>query len=113
MNINDQQPKCRLMAEQAHTIIRLYGCLILSQGWLVWKTRDVPDPYVRKIFVQGYFMCFTLSTLVMGYKQVFSSEWRGLNWIVTAMFGILSVVYGWFLLTKKLPEFEHSAAGAV
>jgi hypothetical protein len=27
---------------QANTIIRLYGALILSQGWLVWKTRDVP-----------------------------------------------------------------------
>ena len=28
--------------KQANTIIRLYGALILSQGWLVWKTRDVP-----------------------------------------------------------------------
>lgn len=43
---------------QANTIIRLYGALILSQSWLVWKTREVGDPFVRKIFVQGYFLCF-------------------------------------------------------
>ena len=91
MNFDEDQPKCRHMAEQvchksddpsrgeaheqfvwlvaparweefvsrgrraqANTIIRLYGALILSQSWLVWKTREVGDPFVRKIFVQGY-----------------------------------------------------------
>ena len=29
------------------------------------------------------------------------------------LFGVLTAVYGWFLSTKKLPEFEHSTAGAV
>mmetsp|Transcript_1894 Transcript_1894/g.5711 ORF Transcript_1894/g.5711 Transcript_1894/m.5711 type:complete len:164 (-) Transcript_1894:793-1284(-) len=66
MNLKGEEQGCRIMAEQANTIIRLYGALIFSQSWLVWKTREVPDPFVRKIFAQGYLLCFSTSTLVLG-----------------------------------------------
>jgi len=134
MNLKAEEQGCRIMAEQANTIIRLYGALIFSQSWLVWKTREVPDPFVRKIFAQGYLLCFSTSTLVLGYaqlvatsfkratkrlivpcryKQIFSSEWAGYNWPVIGMFFFFSAIYAWFLLTKKLPEFEHSVAATV
>jgi len=29
------------------------------------------------------------------------------------MFFLFSAIYAWFLLTKKLPEFEHSEAATV
>ena len=113
MNLNVDDRRCQHMLDQADTIIRLYGTLILSQAWLVWKTRDVTNPHVRKTFVESYFVCFTISTCVLGYRQVFSSDWNGLNWLTTTLFGTLAAIYGWFLLTKPAPEFEHSATAAV
>eukprot|EP00960_Hanusia_phi_P009856 287304-Hanusia_phi.AAC.2 len=76
MNLKAEEQGCRIMAEQANTIIRLYGALIFSQSWLVWKTREVPDPFVRKIFAQGYLLCFSTSTLVLGYAQLVATSFK-------------------------------------
>jgi hypothetical protein len=79
----------------------------------VWQTRHVPNPYVRKTFVESYLVCFSLSTLALGYRQITSSDWKGVNWAMTSLFAVMAAVYGCFYLTKPLPEFEHAATAAV
>mmetsp|Transcript_63412 Transcript_63412/g.169604 ORF Transcript_63412/g.169604 Transcript_63412/m.169604 type:complete len:193 (-) Transcript_63412:204-782(-) len=97
---------CGRLNEQTHTIIRLYGALILAQSWLVWRTRSVPDPFVRKIFVQGYFLCFGLTTLVLTHQQLYSSQWSIYNWPIILLFAVFTGIYGWFLATKRIFEYD-------
>mmetsp|Transcript_63414 Transcript_63414/g.169609 ORF Transcript_63414/g.169609 Transcript_63414/m.169609 type:complete len:175 (-) Transcript_63414:202-726(-) len=82
------QDNCGRLNEQTHTIIRLYGALILAQSWL------------------GYFLCFGLTTLVLTHQQLYSSQWSVYNWPIILLFAVFTGIYGWFLATKRIFEYD-------
>ncbi|OQR97120.1 hypothetical protein ACHHYP_12671 [Achlya hypogyna] len=96
-----------LYGHLVHEMVRLYGALTAAQGWLVWKTRLVSDPIVRKTFCQAYCLCFSLQSLAMLRAQVSSPESHSmLNWINILVLAGLGAAYGYFLLFKTVKAFE-------
>lgn len=71
-----------------HATLRVYGALVLAQGWLVYRTRRVTDAFVRKTMCEAYFAAFAISTLVLLRALLASPEdhagWEWLN--VTVFF---------------------------
>merc|ERR1711998_339169 len=50
-------------------MIRLYGALLASQGYLVYSIRTVDDGQVKRAFVMAYFGCFAGSLLAVIYAH--------------------------------------------
>ncbi len=53
-----------------HLIIRLFGALIMSQGWIVYNARETSDAHTRRSIVQSYFLCFFCSSLALLRAQL-------------------------------------------
>lgn len=93
-----------------HTTIRLYGALIVAQGWITWHARKTQDAPFRRALVQAYFGCFVLTTLALLRAQLTEgSIFSSLNWLNIGLFAFLSSAYGWFSLVEKIKAFEGLA----
>ncbi|MGB2239963.1 MAG: hypothetical protein ACPH09_12225 [Pseudomonadales bacterium] len=76
------------------------------------QLRAIEEQQCHKAFELTEAQSMALS-LALGYRQITSSDWKGVNWAMTSLFAVMAAVYGCFYLTKPLPEFEHAATAAV
>ena len=91
-----------------HLIIRLYGCLILAQAWIVAAARRRgAGAEFRRALVQAYAACFALTALSLLRAQLTPGGRLGFaNWINILLFAGLAGGYGWFALVEKIAAFE-------
>jgi hypothetical protein len=90
----------------AHLIVRLFGCLIISQAWIVWSARSITEPLVRRALVQAYAFAFTLMTLSLLRAQLTESLFSTLHWINIIVFAVLSMFYSNFAFIQPIKVFE-------
>lgn len=91
-----------------HLVVRLFGGLILSQAWIVWRARGISEPVMRRALVQAYSVAFTMMTVallraVMTQGGNFNMLFAALNLIV---FGVLAALYSWFAFLAPERVFE-------
>jgi len=90
----------------AHLIVRLFGCLIISQAWIVWSARSITEPLVRRALVQAYAFAFILITLSLLRAQLTESLFSALHWINIIVFAGLSMFYSYFAFIQPIKVFE-------
>ena len=83
----------------SRAILRPYCSLVLAQGLIIWRARNINDGEIKRAFVQAYFVCFLLSALSLINEHVqnsgvVSGKLLGVGKIL-AMLG-LTAGYGWF-----------------
>ena len=78
---------------------RLYGCLRLACGWILWHARAVDDGRFRKHICEALFVCYTLQTLAVMRAQ-FTDRHNFVNWIAIVLMFIMAMAYGSFRFRK-------------
>lgn len=101
----------RQMHYQLHTVSRLYGTMMIMQSWQVWRNRAVNDAFVRRTFVQSYFVLAILTTAVLVYGQWYTVHFHFLNYLNIAFFMSMAIVYGYFLVFLPIPAFATASHG--
>lgn len=82
-----------------HETLRLYGCLRLACGWILWHARAVDDGRFRKHICEALFVCYTLQALAVIRAQ-FTDQHTFINWIAIISLFILAFAYGSFRFRK-------------
>lgn len=88
-----------------HLVIRLYGCLILGQGFIVWSARSLGDGAMRKALVQAYALIFALMFVSLLRAQL-TGGMLVVNWLNVALFGALCAFYSWFVFVQPPAVYE-------
>jgi hypothetical protein len=88
-----------------HLVIRLYGCLILGQGFIVWAARSMGDGDMRKALVSAYALIFGLTFLSLLRAQV-TGGMLAVNWLNVGLFGRLCAFYSWFVFVQPPVVYE-------
>mmetsp|Transcript_10755 Transcript_10755/g.12174 ORF Transcript_10755/g.12174 Transcript_10755/m.12174 type:complete len:151 (-) Transcript_10755:228-680(-) len=81
-----------------HETLRLYGCLRLACGWILWHARPVDDGRFRKHICEALFVCYVLQALAVLRAQ-FTDTGRQqqhsiINWSAIILLTMLSAAYG-------------------
>ena len=79
---------------------RLYGCLRLACGWILWHARAVDDGRFRKRTCEALFVCYTLQVLAVFRAQFTDDQPSYTNWISMILLAILAAAYGSFRFRK-------------
>lgn len=82
-----------------HETLRLYGCLRLACGWILWHAREVDDGRFRKHVCEALFVCYVLQALAVMRAQ-FTDRHTWLNYIAIIVLSILGSAYGSFRFRK-------------
>jgi hypothetical protein len=94
--------------------LRLYGCLRLACGWILWHVRPVDDGRFRKHICEALFVCYVLQALAVARAQFTDRKHSIINWIAFVLLTILASAYGSFRFRKggnliKIYELPTSA----
>ena len=76
-----------------YSATRLYGCLRLACGWILWHVRAVDDGRFRKHICEALFVCYVLQALAVARAQ-FTDRHSTINWIAIFVLVTLSAAYG-------------------
>ena len=93
----------------ARAVLRPTCALILAQGMIIHRSRNINDGKVKRAFVQAYFVCFFLSTLSLinehlGNSGVVSGKFFG---VLKIFFMVgLTAGYGWFTFLQPPSVFQ-------
>ncbi|CAJ1953616.1 unnamed protein product [Cylindrotheca closterium] len=82
-----------------HETLRLYGCLRLACGWILWHARAVDDGRFRKHICEALFVCYVLQTLAILRAQ-FTDRHSLINWVAILVMGVLGAAYASFRFGK-------------
>jgi len=90
-------------------MIRLYGALLFTQGWLVYNCKNIDDGHAKRAIIKGYFGCFAASLVA-----VVGAHLANDGTVAGSFFGILKIVlmsvltlgYGWFAFFETVKVFE-------
>lgn len=74
---------------------RLYACLRLACGWILWHIRRVDDGIFRRHVCEALLVCYILQALVVLRAQ-FTDRHVMINWIAIVVLLVLSGFYGSF-----------------
>lgn len=80
-------------------MIRLYGCLRLACGWILWHVRKVDDGLFRRHVCEALFVCYLLQALAVLRAQL-TDRHVLINWMAILVLGALSFAYGAFRFRK-------------
>ena len=78
---------------------RLYGCLRLACGWILWHARPVDDGRFRKHICEALLVCYSLQALAVLRAQ-FTDRHTLVNWIAIILLTSLAAAYGQFRFGK-------------
>jgi len=111
-------PHSFLMAAQgeyshyAHEFIRLYGCMTLSIGWVVWKSQGLQDGRLARALSETFCISYSLQALVMLRAQFTNPNGHTvLHWQIALLFLALGVAYGYVRWIKKIKYFALPGEG--
>mmetsp|Transcript_56634 Transcript_56634/g.137575 ORF Transcript_56634/g.137575 Transcript_56634/m.137575 type:complete len:152 (+) Transcript_56634:300-755(+) len=79
-----------------HELLRLYGCLRLACGWILWHVRRVDDGLLRKHICEALSVCYLLQALCVVRAQYTASHHTLVNWISIVILSVLAAAYGSF-----------------
>mmetsp|Transcript_15073 Transcript_15073/g.17342 ORF Transcript_15073/g.17342 Transcript_15073/m.17342 type:complete len:148 (-) Transcript_15073:565-1008(-) len=83
-----------------HELLRLYGCLRIACGWILWHVRKVDDGKLRKSVCEALCACYILQTLAIARAQL-TDRYTIWNWIAIVIMSILASSYGYFRIGKE------------
>ena len=91
----------------AHEFIRLYGCLSLGIGYLVWMTKDVKDGRLLRALTETFAISYGLQAVAMLRAQLTNPEGHSyFHWYILLQFTFISGLYAYCRLSKKMKDFE-------
>mmetsp|Transcript_12700 Transcript_12700/g.16675 ORF Transcript_12700/g.16675 Transcript_12700/m.16675 type:complete len:148 (+) Transcript_12700:197-640(+) len=82
-----------------HETLRLYGCLRLACGWILWHVRKVDNGIFRRHVCEALLVCYLLQALSVLRAQ-FTDRHTLINWLAAILLLTLSVCYGSFRFGK-------------
>lgn len=83
-----------------HEMVRLYACLRVACGWILWNVRRVDDGILRKHICEGLLVCYILQTITVLRAQLTDRKTVIVNWIAIFVLLLLSIAYGSFRFAK-------------
>jgi hypothetical protein len=91
----------------AHEFIRLYGCLTIGIGYIVWATKSIRDARLMKALTETFSICYGLQALALFRAQLTSPEGHSTtHWFITLIFAFISLFYGVSRLSKKVTDLD-------
>lgn len=85
-----------------HETVRLYACLRIACGWILWHVRRVDDGLLRRHICEALFVCYVLQAIT-ALRAQFTDDPNNrpwINWIAILILLILSGAYGSFRFGK-------------
>ncbi len=92
-SVPDTHLACCFQCSDTTTHPRLYGCLKLACGWILWHVRPVDDGRFRKHVCEALLVCYALQALAVLRAQ-FTGQHTLINWIAIVLYVGLSAMYG-------------------
>jgi hypothetical protein len=83
-----------------HETLRLYACLRIACGWILWHMRRVDDGLLRRNVCEALFVCYVLQALTVLRAQLTDKKRLWINWLAIGILLVLSVAYGSFRFGK-------------
>ena len=83
----------RFFFHEPTTTKRLYGCLRLACGWILWHARPVDDGRFRKHVCEALLVCYSLQAIAVLRAQ-FTDRHTVINWIAVLLLSTLAAAYG-------------------
>jgi hypothetical protein len=95
----------------AHEFIRLYGCLTLAIGWIVWKSQTIKDGRLARSLSEVFAVSYVLQGIVMLRAQFTNPAGHTwLHWQVALVFLFIGFGYGFIRWVKKIKLFALPGA---
>ena len=88
------------MLAYSHTWQRLYGCLRIACGWILWHIRFVDDGKFRRSVCESLCFCYILQALAVARGQFTGRDTQWINWVTIIIMTILASAYGSFRFRK-------------
>lgn len=80
---------------------RLYGCLRIAAGWIIYHIRSVDDGRFRRSVCEALFFCYLLQAVAVLRAQLSDSDRRNtINWIAIVLLTVIGSSYGRFRFGK-------------
>mmetsp|Transcript_9598 Transcript_9598/g.18033 ORF Transcript_9598/g.18033 Transcript_9598/m.18033 type:complete len:151 (-) Transcript_9598:2902-3354(-) len=98
-----------------HEALRLYGCLRVAVGWILFNARSVDDGKFRRSLCEALCVCYMLQSLAVLRAQFTDRSGHWMNWLAIAFFITFGYMYGRFRFGKngaliKIYELPSTAA---
>lgn len=94
-------------ARIAFVTMRVFGCFLLAQAYVLYVLRTVSDGTMRRAVVQSYFVAFLLTTIALARAQLTEDmPVRISNWLVISIFAVLTAAYAWYSFFERISVFE-------
>ena len=93
---------------------RLYGCLRLACGWILWNIRFVDDGLFRRRVCEALFFCYLLQGLAVLRAQLTDTSRSNINWIAILIMTVLGGAYAAFRFGKggnRIKVYELPSSG--
>jgi len=78
-----------------HEVLRLYGCLSIAMGWIIFHIRTVDDGRFRRSVCEALCGCYLLQALAVLRAQ-FTDRANNINWIAIVLLTSLGCCFGTF-----------------
>lgn len=101
----------------AHEVLRLYGCLRIAMGWIIFHIRSVDDGRFRRSVCEALFVCYLLQALAVLRAQL-TGRGNMINWIAIVILTAIGSGYGAFRFGKggnriKVYELPQSSGKTI
>ena len=99
----------------AHEALRLYGCLKIAVGWILFRIRNIDDGRFRKSICEALGFCYALQALTVCRAQ-FTDRHSIINWVAIFILFALCGLYLNFRFSQggnliKVYELPSSSRG--
>ena len=74
---------------------RLYGCLRIAMGWIIFHIRSVDDGRFRRSVCEALFVCYLLQAIAVLRAQ-FTDRRNMFNWVAICLLSLIGFCYGRF-----------------
>ena len=94
-------------ARIAFVTMRVFGCFLIAQAYVLYVLRTVSDGTIRRAVVQSSFAAFLLTTVTLARAQLTEDmPVRISNWLVISIFAVLTGAYAWYSFFERISVFE-------
>ena len=94
---------------------RLYGCLRIACGWILYNIRLVDDGRFRRSVCEGLCACYLLQAAAVLRAQ-FTDRHTWLNWVAILVLSLVGTAYGAFRFGQggnHIKIYELPTAGSL
>lgn len=84
-----------------HEALRLYGCLRIAVGWILFHVRSVDDGRFRRSVCEALCACYILQSLAVLRAQFTDLSGHWINWLAFLFLISFGCMYGRFRFGKN------------